>query len=398
MKIAILTSGILPVPAVQGGAVENLTDFYLEYNDQHQLHDITIYSVWHPDVEKHPALQSKANHYHFIDVNSPLAKIRKRIFHWLHGREEYYHYTIEYFLQEAIKDIRKKQYDIILLENRPGFALKLRNVTKAKLVYHLHNEKLTKQIPNYLEIYNAATCIITVSNFIKSCVKMINANDSKTQTVYNGIDLNSFSKSKNSPIGRKHFGLTDDDFVMAFSGRITQEKGIAELIEAMLILNDLPKAKLLIIGSTFFGNADDEDDFVLYLKGKAQPIKERIIFTGFIPYNKMPDYLQIADIAVVPSIWDDPFPTTILEAQAMGLPIITTNRGGIPEEVTTENALVISTGQDFVQHVADAIRHLYNDSKKRKTMSKASLSQSVYFTKERYAKDFFKTLDSIQTI
>ena len=111
----------------------------------------------------------------------------------------------------------------------------------------------------------------------------------------------------------------------------------------------------------------------------------------------MPDYLQIADIAIVPSIWDDPFPTTILEAQAMGLPIITTNRGGIPEEVTTENALIIPTGQDFVHQLADAIRHLYIDSEKRIIMSKASLSRSVYFSKERYAKDFFKILDSIQT-
>ncbi len=42
MKIAVLTSGILPVPAVQGGAVENLVDFYMEYNDIHRLHDITV--------------------------------------------------------------------------------------------------------------------------------------------------------------------------------------------------------------------------------------------------------------------------------------------------------------------------------------------------------------------
>ena len=40
MKIAILTSGILPVPAVQGGAVENLIDFYLAYNDKYHSLDI----------------------------------------------------------------------------------------------------------------------------------------------------------------------------------------------------------------------------------------------------------------------------------------------------------------------------------------------------------------------
>ena len=48
MKIAILTSGILPVPAVLGGAVENLIDYYLEYNNQHRQHNITVYSVAPP--------------------------------------------------------------------------------------------------------------------------------------------------------------------------------------------------------------------------------------------------------------------------------------------------------------------------------------------------------------
>ena len=49
-KIAILTAGVLPVPAVQGGAVENLVDFCLEYNDKYCLHDITVYSIAHPEV------------------------------------------------------------------------------------------------------------------------------------------------------------------------------------------------------------------------------------------------------------------------------------------------------------------------------------------------------------
>ena len=71
MKIAILTSGILPVPAVQGGAVENLVDFYLEYNDKHRLHDITVYSVWHPD------LKSEVNHYKYIKVNNLLAQLKR---------------------------------------------------------------------------------------------------------------------------------------------------------------------------------------------------------------------------------------------------------------------------------------------------------------------------------
>ena len=70
----------------------------------------------------------------------------------------------------------------------------------------------------------------------------------------------------------------------------------------------------------------------------------------------MPDYLQIADVAVIPSIWDDPFPTTVLEAQAMGLPIITSDRGGIPEEVDKRNAIIIPVKENFVTRMTDTIR------------------------------------------
>ena len=70
MKIAILTCGILPIPAVQGGAVENLIDFYLEYNNQKRLHDITIYSPWDKKAKNHPALSSDVNHYIYINDKS----------------------------------------------------------------------------------------------------------------------------------------------------------------------------------------------------------------------------------------------------------------------------------------------------------------------------------------
>ena len=75
MKIAILTSGVLPIPSVQGGAVENLIDFCLEYNDRHQLHDITVYSIYNPEVKNHPASNSIVNHYRYIKTNGNIAKI-----------------------------------------------------------------------------------------------------------------------------------------------------------------------------------------------------------------------------------------------------------------------------------------------------------------------------------
>lgn len=394
MKIAILTSGILPVPAVQGGAVENFLDFFLEYNNKYNLHDITVYSIYHPKVKTHSALSSKCNKYIYVDTNSIIGKLRKRIFGIL-NKNTYHHYSIEYFLHRSITHLIRYDYDIIILNNRPGFAEILAEKTSAKLIYNLYNDKLNDSTRNHEKIYNAAYRIITTSNYITKRVKTINPNDSKCITVYSGIELDNFSRKHPHVISRDNLNIPKESFVLVFSGRITKEKGILELIEAMLILKDIPHITLLVIGSSFYGNANNSNEFANKLKAKSAPLKNRIIFTGFIPYENIPNYLNISDIAIIPSIWDDPFPTTVLEAQAMGLPIITTRRGGIPEEVTTDNAILLETDKHFVNNLAKAITELYNNPERRKKMSEASIERSKLFDKETYAKNFFAALESI---
>ena len=395
MKIAILTSGILPVPAVQGGAVENLIDFYLEYNDKYHLHDITVYSCNHHNTKKHPALKSKVNHYYYVDTTSIIAKIRKRLYLRKAGGGELHHFSIEYFIEQVLKHLRKLHYDLIIIENRPPFSLKVKKITSAKIVYHIHNSKLTKGADYAEELYDAADLIICVSDFITKEVKSIVLNDKKCVTVHNGIDLNAFYPNRKSSICRKDIGLNENDFVLLFSGRINREKGISELLDAFLSIKEFSNIKLLVIGSSFYGGSSTEDKFINSLKEKTECISNRIHFTGFIPYNKMPDYLSIADVSVIPSIWDDPFPTTVLEAQAMGLPIITTRRGGIPEEVSEENAILLETDERFVDDLANAILDLYQHPEKREAMSKASLERSKLFDKETYAKNFFAAIENL---
>jgi glycosyltransferase involved in cell wall biosynthesis len=391
MKIAVLTSGILPVPAVLGGAVENLIDFYLEYNEVHHLHDITIYSVSHPKTKNHPARASKVNHYYYIDVNSLWAKIKRKVYYYLHG-EEYHHHFIEYFLEQSIKHIHKKNYDCIILENRPSYSLKLKETTHAKLVYHLHNEKLTKQTPSYQVIYDAASLVICVSDFISKSVKTITPNETKCITVHNGIDLEAFSQ-KSSNITRQKAGLNDQDFVIIYSGRINPEKGIKELTQAMNKLNDYPQIKLLVIGSSFFGNATEDDDFAKELRDSTCNIQDRIFFTGFIPYKEVPSYLKLADLAIVPSMWDEAFGLTVLEAMAAGIPLITTKSGGIPE--ICEDVACIINRENIVENLTEAIVNLYNHPEIRTNMSEQSISRAQQFSKEKYAANFFKALSAL---
>lgn len=390
MKIAILTSGILPVPAVQGGAVENLIDFYLEYNEQHRLHDIMVYSVWHPDVSQHLALQANCNHYYYINCSSLWAKVRRKFYGLLH-RHEYYNFYIEYFFERAWRHIRRQHYDFIVLENRPGYAWKLSQRSAERLVLHLHNDLLNATTPHHQEIFESLSHILTVSDYIKGRVATI-AQTNKVITVHNGINLQQFQKQNTLSVTRLSVGFSDSDFVLVFSGRLNKEKGIAELIDAMLLLHDLPDVKLMIVGSTFFGNAVNEDEFVSTLKAKALPIMDRLVFTGFVPYEQMPAYLSLADIAVIPSIWPEPFGLTVAEAMAMSLPAIVTKQGGIPEIVTDECAVIISADSSIDNNIAYAIRKLYNSPELRSRMSAAAKINAAKYAKDRYARDFFSAL------
>jgi len=388
MKIAILTSGIMPAPAVQGGAVETLIDHYLEYNDKHKLHDITVFSIYHPAVKKQQALLSDVNHYQHIDTSSLIAKARKRI-HSLVHKNTYYHNSIDFYFQQSLNIIKKRHFDCIIIENRPGFAPQLHETVSTKIVLHLHNDFLNNQTKEYKTIYDSATRIITVSDYINERVQTCCPHDEKTITVYNGIDLTPYSVV--TSLSRESLGFQEDDFILAFSGRLILEKGILELIEAMNCLRDLPRIKLLVMGSSFYDNTSGENPFIMELKSKTQKLGNRIKFTGYIDHKMIPQYLKLSDVAVIPSTWEEPFGLTVVEGMAAGLPVITTNSGGIPE--ICDGVATIVNRDDIVNNLAAAILDLYEYPEKRAAMSEASLERSKLFDKETYAKNFFEALE-----
>jgi glycosyltransferase involved in cell wall biosynthesis len=393
MRIAILTSGMLPIPAVQGGAVENKIDFLLEYNDRMKLHDITVYSPWNKEASMHPAVSSDVNHYVFIDVSSLKARIARRLYGYLHSGE-YYNYFIEYYFEKTYAHLKNQNYDCIYLDNCPGYVYKLSQRGFKNIILRLGNDLLNSTTKHNELIFNNLRKILTCSNFVREKVSTIRRDD-KIQTLYNGINIKTFSSKNEQKKKRTDIGLSEDDFVMVYTGRLNKEKGVSELIDAMLLLQDKPNIKLMIIGSPFFGNVANEDIFVRGLKQKAKDIKDRIVFTGFIPHSQLAQYLKMSDIAVIPSLWDDPCPNTVLEAQAMGLPLITTCRGGIPEEVTEKNAILLETDEHFVDNLAAAILDLYEHPEKRQQMASVALERGKLFTKEIYTKNFFEALETM---
>jgi len=108
-----------------------------------------------------------------------------------------------------------------------------------------------------------------------------------------------------------------------YLGRINVEKGVGTLLDAC---QQLPAEgwELLIAGR----ESDGEDTFQVLASGL--PVQ----FTGFIPPRELFDRI---DVLVVPSIWAEPLPRTILEAYAAGVPVIGSDSGGIPDLIGTAN-------------------------------------------------------------
>lgn len=124
-----------------------------------------------------------------------------------------------------------------------------------------------------------------------------------------------------------------------FLGRITHEKGVELLIEAFAAMRQPAQ---LVIG----GRIDEATRTRL----QAMAGDRAITFLGFV----MPaDFFRRIDVLVVPSIWDDPLPTVILEGQTAGKPAIGSTRGGIPEAIGSNDA-----GWIFDSGTPDALRTL----------------------------------------
>jgi glycosyltransferase involved in cell wall biosynthesis len=157
-------------------------------------------------------------------------------------------------------------------------------------------------------------------------------------------------ESQNVEHVRAEFNL-QDKFVVGIIGRLRPEKGHLYLLRAASRLTPkYPDIMFLIVG---------DGSMAAELKKLADnlQISSRVIFTGF--RKDIPRVLRTLDLFVLPSLTEG-LGTAIMEAAAVGLPIIATNIGGIPEIVRdAEEALLIPPANEDA--IADAITRLYED-------------------------------------
>lgn len=170
MRLAILSTGFVPVPAVRGGEVERLTEYFILGNESTHKYDIDLYTI------DDKLLNNK--HYKYTKLiripnkqgnifERVIYGVKNRLFKLL-GSDDFFYYGAS----EIIKKYKTNYYDKVLVENSMDLYLQLLpKIKNEQLYFHLHNdfndndfEKTNKKTKKVLK---TCTKFLVVSNFLK---------------------------------------------------------------------------------------------------------------------------------------------------------------------------------------------------------------------------------------
>lgn len=207
--------------------------------------------------------------------------------------------------------------------------------------------------------------IITPSEFYKLKLIQDGIPENNIEAIHNFIDMDNYNVE-----------VEDDGYAFYF-GRLIKEKGIFTLLEAFKGLKD---KKLLIAG-----DGPDLEKIKEYLN--KNNMQENIKLLGYIDSDKVKEYVRKSRFIVVPSIWYENCPYSVLETLAIGKPIIGSNLGGIPELVKNNESGLIYT-YNKPKELQEKMRVLFENKeladelgKNAKQIAKKEYSKESYYNK-----------------
>lgn len=178
-------------------------------------------------------------------------------------------------------------------------------------------------------------------------------------------------------------------FVVGFVGRLVEDKGVDDLLEAFP-LTDVDWSLLLV------GDGDLRAD--LEEKVKREGWEDRVQFTGYVPQDDVPRYMRAMDALVLPSKtmphWIDTFPLVPVQAMACGVPVVVSDSGALPFQVGDEGLVF---PESDVPTLNEHLTRLASDKELRDRLSVAGRERSMeYFTTDVLADNFYEILRQVE--
>ncbi len=278
-----------------------------------------------------------------------------------------------------ILHIEEEHYSIVTYQ-----AIRLAKKYNIKCMY-VSLQNIYKRYPfpfSWIEKYNLnnADYAIAVSEEIKDVLVRKGYSNDQISIIPYGIDHLMYRKMESQKLKAK-LGL--DCFTIGYMGRFVKEKGIMDLLQAVLLINT--KFNLLLIG-------DGELRQKIELEGSRLGIANQIRIIDSVSSSQVPHYLNCFDCLILPSRttkqWKEQFGRVLIEAMSCEVPVIGSDSGEIPN-VIGEGGLVFKEGD--VGDLSSKINMLTNNVEMRMGLAKKGRQRVLdSFTQEKVAKDTYK--------
>lgn len=347
--------------------------FLRQYFDFMKWHHVEIKLPW-----VHNRIYKRIISYRFFSSGFGLKCVNRiRFFYWLLFvtlPEAFHYYRIG----------RRYKVRIVHLNNILGSQLA--GILAAKFlgvpcVAHLRDfENVTGVTQFYAKLIDMH---IAISGAIKENLLRLAVPEEKISIIYDAIDLDDFNDQLSCEYLRHEFDIHNGTKLFGIFGRIIEWKGIKEFVRAAaLVIQSLPKTKAFIIGDC----SDGEKEYFAEVKELIAhyDLEQQIILAGY--RKDVPAFMGLMDVVVHASIKPEPFGMVLIEAMAMGKPVVATKGGGpLDIVVEKETGYLVEVGDS--NQMAEVIITLLNSPVTVKTMGESGKQRvREVFAKERYAK------------
>lgn len=211
----------------------------------------------------------------------------------------------------------------------------------------------------------AAQQVITVSEELRDiCVNHLGVRADRAKFMAHGIDFGRFNYRVDGARIRANQGIAPEDGLVLFTGRLSREKGVSRLIEAMpLLLARQPNARLLIVG-------DGPERLALESQACALGVADAVNFLGVVPYAVIPEYRAACDVLVLPSL-SEGTPVSVYESFAMKRPVVATAVGGMRDAIRNDvNGRILSG--NIPEEIAEVVNDLLERPAERQRLATAA--------------------------
>lgn len=394
-NIALILAGKTPVPATRGGATQAMLTHLIDENERNKNIALTFYSYY--DEQAYRISKSyqctEVKYYRPNRIWDSIYGLPSRILRKLSGGRVSVRTR---FVRWCVRDIRRQEFDAVIIEGNYFQTIQLKMALQIPVILHMHIDGLNKETKDGKKIVNSCKAILAISDYCRGRIAEIDP--ARKETIYllkNTIDTKHFCTDDLEEDRRRirsRYGIDDLQKVFLYCGRVDEVKGVRELVQAFLHVNN-SQTHLMIVGSSAYLDGKS----TAYYREIERMAKgcERIHLTGYISQKELPVYYAASDVAVVPSKWQEAAGNVIIEAMACGLPVIATKRGGIPEYADRRACLLVDVGDDFINSLERAMAQMIEDEERYSDMKRNAREIALQYDKGVYYKNFCTLLNQI---